>query len=209
MEIFAAISCTDVDQDGYCDIATGGTDCDDDPLDDPVGCDTCSCGEPACAGCARCIHPGIPEVCDGIDNDCVGGIDQDPVASASCDDALFCNGQEFCDLGACQVRIPAPTMHRSATGRNPVTRRAICACTPGPPAPTTGSSVQASSPVTRRLISASCPEIHARTTGSSVRASSPATKRGTSACNRGDPARLCEFCNGIPDCDEATDVSDP
>jgi len=75
MEIFAAISCTDVDQDGYCDIATGGGDCDDDPLDDPAGCDTCSCGDPACAGCAKCINPGMPEVCDGIDNDCVDGID--------------------------------------------------------------------------------------------------------------------------------------
>jgi hypothetical protein len=103
MEIFAAISCTDADQDGHCDIATGGGDCDDDPLDDPAGCAACTCGDAACAGCAKCIHPGMPEVCDGIDNDCVDGIDQEPVASDSCDDFLFCNGQEFCDLGACQA----------------------------------------------------------------------------------------------------------
>ena len=103
MEIFAAISCTDADQDGHCSIATGGDDCDDDPLDDPAGCDTCTCGDPACAGCAKCIHPGTPEVCDGIDNDCVEGIDQEPVASAGCDDGLFCNGLEFCDMGGCQT----------------------------------------------------------------------------------------------------------
>jgi len=106
MEIFAAISCTDLDQDGYCDEATGGNDCDDDPSNDPPGCGACSCGAPACAPCARCIHPGAPEVCDGIDNNCSGGIDDDPDASASCGDGLWCNGQEFCSLGACLPGTP-------------------------------------------------------------------------------------------------------
>ena len=102
MEIFAAISCTDLDHDGYCNVATGGDDCDDDASDDPSTCGTCSCGTAECAPCARCINPGVPEVCDGIDNDCVDGIDQEPVASASCDDDLFCTGLEFCASGSCQ-----------------------------------------------------------------------------------------------------------
>ncbi len=103
MEIFAAISCTDVDQDGYCNEATGGNDCVDDPGGDPPECGTCACGDPACAGCARCIHPGMAETCDGIDNNCVAGIDENPDASNSCDNGVFCDGQEFCDQGACQA----------------------------------------------------------------------------------------------------------
>ena len=102
MEIFAGISCTDLDQDGYCSEETGGDDCDDDPGDDGGECDTCSCGEPACSRCARCIHVGVPEVCDGVDNNCVLGIDEDPEASDRCQDGVFCNGQEICASGSCQ-----------------------------------------------------------------------------------------------------------
>ncbi len=107
LEIYVAISCTDEDGDTYCtDAETGGDDCDDDPSDDPAGCDTCSCGTAACAGCARCINPGILEVCDGIDNDCSDGIDEDPDASADCEDEFYCNGQEYCGSGACQAGTP-------------------------------------------------------------------------------------------------------
>ncbi len=62
----------DDDQDGH--YATpGGDDCDDDPLDDPTICDTCSCGQEVCAGCARCIYPGAVEVSgDTYDTNCNG-----------------------------------------------------------------------------------------------------------------------------------------
>ncbi len=107
LEIYLAISCTDQDGDTYCtDAEPGGDDCDDDPTDDPAGCDACSCGDTACAACARCINPGTQEVCDGIDNDCSDGIDEEPAASAGCVDEEFCNGLEFCSAGACQAGTP-------------------------------------------------------------------------------------------------------
>lgn len=57
-------SCCDADGDGYASIACGGTDCDD---TDP----------------AR--HPGAAELCNGVDDDCDGMVDEGPVgAGASC-----------------------------------------------------------------------------------------------------------------------------
>jgi hypothetical protein len=107
LEIFLAISCTDEDGDGYCtDAEPGGDDCDDDPMNDPAACDTCSCGARECSGCARCIHPGVAEICDGIDNNCALGIDEEPVASVSCLDVYYCNGLEYCSGGACQPGTP-------------------------------------------------------------------------------------------------------
>jgi hypothetical protein len=103
LEIFLAISCTDADGDTYCsDAEPGGDDCDDDPTDDPTGCDACSCGESACSVCARCINPAAVEVCDGVDNNCILGIDENPAANDSCVDEFYCNGVEFCSGGACQ-----------------------------------------------------------------------------------------------------------
>jgi len=46
--------CADKDKDGYTDQACGGADCDD--------------SNPA-------VHPGAAEVCDGLDNDCDGSVD--------------------------------------------------------------------------------------------------------------------------------------
>ena len=40
------------------------------------------------------IHPGAPEICDGMDNDVNGSVDEDPVASD------YCGGQA-CGGGAC------------------------------------------------------------------------------------------------------------
>jgi len=78
-------NCADADADGYLDQACGGTDCDD---TDPE------------------INPGADEVCDGVDNNCAGGIDEEPAASASCDNGQFCDGQETCSAGSCQAGTP-------------------------------------------------------------------------------------------------------
>lgn len=104
--------CTDNDGDrygnpaSYCTYAT--LDCADNPIGDPPVCgtDTCtSCGAPECAPCAKCINPGAIEICDGLDNNCDGAIDEGPAASASCDNGVFCDGAEICDAGSCQPGI--------------------------------------------------------------------------------------------------------
>ena len=61
----------DEDGDGYYTGSGPNADCDDDALDDPALCATCSCGEDECCGCARCIHPGAYDVCgDVFDSNC-------------------------------------------------------------------------------------------------------------------------------------------
>ena len=73
--------CRDEDRDGYYDETCGGRDCDD---SDPTA------------------NPGHLEICDGIDNNCDAGIDEEPAASASCNNGLFCNGEEYCFQGSCR-----------------------------------------------------------------------------------------------------------
>ena len=48
------------------------------------------------------IHPGATEVCDGVDNNCAGGVDEEPAASASCSNGLWCDGEEYCQSGSCR-----------------------------------------------------------------------------------------------------------
>jgi uncharacterized delta-60 repeat protein len=67
-----AIQCSnavpDADGDGFNSIAFGGTDCDD----RPHGAD----GIPGNADDGANIFPGVPEICDGIDNNCDGQVDE-------------------------------------------------------------------------------------------------------------------------------------
>ncbi|MFA5175728.1 MAG: putative metal-binding motif-containing protein [Candidatus Nanoarchaeia archaeon] len=56
---------------------TAGNDCDDTKSDDPTGCPAIktSCIT-STSKCAICINSGATEVCDGKDNDCINGIDE-------------------------------------------------------------------------------------------------------------------------------------
>lgn len=81
------LPCRDEDGDGYG--AALSRHCPQQGLD-------CNDGEPL-------VHPGAPEICNGIDDDCDGRADEEPAASVSCDDGWFCNGRETCARGACQA----------------------------------------------------------------------------------------------------------
>jgi hypothetical protein len=63
----------DDDGDGY----FSDVDCDDSPVGDPAACSSCTCDtDPACAGCARCIHSGATEFTgDTYDTNCNNQID--------------------------------------------------------------------------------------------------------------------------------------
>jgi hypothetical protein len=79
--------CTDRDDDGFC----AEDDCDDENV---------------------VIHPGAPEACNGLDDDCDRDVDEDL-------------GQSACGAGACLRVVPHCAMGRPT------------ACTPAPPAPET------------------------------------------------------------------------
>ena len=80
------VECYDNDGDGFPSDECGGLDCND---DDPE------------------INPDADEVCDGVDNDCDTRIDEQPEASASCDDGDLCDGLERCAGGRCVEGLPA------------------------------------------------------------------------------------------------------
>ena len=48
------------------------------------------------------VHPGASEACDGLDDDCNGVVDDEPSATASCDDGDDCT-IDACRAGACST----------------------------------------------------------------------------------------------------------
>ena len=70
---------TDQDDDGYIGSAHGGNDCKDTDAD---------------------THPGAPEICDGLDNDCDGHLDCDDP------DALDADGDGTCECDDCDEADP-------------------------------------------------------------------------------------------------------
>jgi hypothetical protein len=123
----ASACCVDNDGDGYgvrylseCP-HPNEFDCDDDALDDPPVCATCTCGDADCTPCARCINPGAVEaaygdlICgDAIDNDCDGLVDmQDPgcfecVGPEDCDDSNPCTDDACIDNQCAYTNNTAP-----------------------------------------------------------------------------------------------------
>ena len=84
------VPCVDSDEDGYGNPAS--------PL--------CTSPDLDCDDADPGVNPDAEEICDGIDNNCVNGVDEEPIASESCTNGLFCDGQEQCVSGACQDGIP-------------------------------------------------------------------------------------------------------
>ncbi len=80
------VFCTDNDKDGYA--AEGG-----------------ECGPVDCNDNNENIFPGATKICNGLDNDCDGVVDNGE--DALCDDGLWCNGQETCGgTSGCQAGTP-------------------------------------------------------------------------------------------------------
>jgi parallel beta-helix repeat protein len=62
----------------------------------------CPHGKGDCNDEVAAIHPGMAEVCDGVDNNCAGGIDEG--GNILCADGNLCNGTETCNgISECQA----------------------------------------------------------------------------------------------------------
>jgi hypothetical protein len=89
----------DVDLDGTGDLCDACTDVDDDGFGSPA---SASCPQGAVLDCddsSLLAFPGAPELCDGIDNDCDGGVDNAQCAGFDVTDDQRVDGQELAWVG--------------------------------------------------------------------------------------------------------------
>ena len=57
------------------------------------------------SACNAAALPGTPEICDNLDNDCDGIVDNDPVCANPCESDFDCAEGEVCDQGLCVVPV--------------------------------------------------------------------------------------------------------
>lgn len=86
-----------------------------DPLEGTVACEPPSAGHVDiggdCDDAAPGVHPGVDELCDGIDNDCDEGVDEGSASNLACDDCTFLLSA---DGSAFFVRCPGPITYTEA-----------------------------------------------------------------------------------------------
>src|SRR5262249_39057985 len=73
------------------------------------------------------VHPGAPEVCNGIDDNCNGVIDEEPDASASC--SASCDEIGQCVAGHCTT-TPRPDVDQVLCGLDGLSPTDVCPTQP-------------------------------------------------------------------------------
>ena len=64
-----------------------------------------ACADDGTAVCNVMAIPGSPEICDGLDNDCDGIVDNDPVCANPCESDFDCAEGQVCEQGLCVVPV--------------------------------------------------------------------------------------------------------
>jgi hypothetical protein len=140
-----AHSFRDADGDGYGDPATPSSTCDGSI---PVGYVTAG-GD--CDDTNPAIHPGATEVCNGVDDNCDGIVNNG--GSALCDDGNVCTDDACNGIAGCgHTNNTSPCDDGNACTTDDVCSEASCAGTPGP-VPVEVTSVFASKDGTTAVLS--------------------------------------------------------
>ncbi len=92
---------TDCDNDGFTEVSVSAlpnrcsSDIDDDGFEEPADCNEGN----------DLVHPGAAELCNGVDDDCSGTVDQG--GNALCASGLVCNGVRGCEQCTATVACPS------------------------------------------------------------------------------------------------------